>query len=117
MVRETTAQCSRDEVFGLIGDSDLVKNPLVNYALNPPYVGAEALTEIRRDVEDHVGAADPNPWRRSRADVGTETVQQQVHAADRSLNSAVRFLWSRHPAKRSAAGAPGEVPPLRREET
>lgn len=44
----------------------------------------------------------------------SEAVQQQVQAADRSLDPLVRFL-SRQPAEGSAAGAPGERPPLQEE--
>lgn len=46
------------------------------------------------------------------ADLAREAVQQQVQAAERSLDSLVRFL-DRQPAERSAAGAPGEVAALK----
>lgn len=49
-----------------------------------------------------------------RPNLVSEAVQQQVQAADRSLDSLVRFLC-RQPAEGSAAGAPGEHPPLQEE--
>lgn len=75
----------------------------------------DKLTEVRRDVEDHVGAADPNTGRRTRTNLGAEAVQQQVQTADWSLDALVGFLWSRQPAERSAAGAPREVTTLQQE--
>lgn len=68
-------------------------------------------TEVRRDGDDHVGAADPDTRRRTGTDLMAQAVQQQVQAADRSLDSLVRVL-GRQPAERSAAGAPGEIPTL-----
>lgn len=47
----------------------------------------------------------------SAADLTAETLQQQVQAADRSVDALLGVLQGQ-PAEGSAAGAPGEVPAL-----
>lgn len=49
------------------------------------------------------------------ADLTAETVQQQVQEAERSVDALVGLLHGQ-PAEGSAAGAPGEVPALPKEE-
>lgn len=93
------------------------------------------LTEVWRNGEDHVGAADPDSRRgpgtdlkqqssvtervsevlntcMAPADLSSEPVQKQVQNAARGLHLLLGVLLGQ-PAERSAAGAPGEVSTLR----